>query len=84
MLMIDFDGGMDFIESERDIYTKKQLLIVHVYSNLHIDWKKLLKIITEFCTFLIGFGSKRFGVCAYRTHGNKEMPFTTNLFITIS
>ena len=44
--MIDFDGGMDFIESERDIYTKKQLLIVHVYSNLHIDWKKLLKIIT--------------------------------------
>ena len=46
MLMIDFDGGMDFIESERDIYTKKQLLIVHVYSNLHIDWKKLLKIIT--------------------------------------
>ena len=44
--MIDFDGGMDFIEGERDIYTKKQLLIVHVYSNLHIDWKKLLKIIT--------------------------------------
>ena len=35
--MIDFDGGMDFIESERDNKHKTTTTIVHVYSNLQID-----------------------------------------------
>ena len=75
--MIDFDGGMNFIESERD--NKHKTTTYDCTCNL----KNLLKIIKKFCTFLIVFGSKRFGVCVYRAHGHKEMPFT-NLFFSIS
>ena len=82
--MIDFDGGMDFIESERDNKHKTTTSDCICVFKFTYWLEKLVEDNYGSFVPLIVFGSKRFGVCVYRTRGHKEMPFTTNLFITIS